>query len=83
LPVHIGHLTLTDQYDDVYLRKVTCAILRRDSAGADVVSELRDAEVSRVGEECMLISGFERDDVTRKCRLQSWLVQLVADHVDN
>ena len=82
LPVHVGHLALTDQYDDRYGRKVTCAILRRGSAGADVVPRLCNAQVRWIGEECMSISGLERDEVTGRCSMQSWYVQLVTDHLD-
>jgi hypothetical protein len=78
-PVHLGDLTLTEQYDLEFRRSMTFAILRQSSSGADILPKLHDAVVRWIGEECMTISGFELDEATRQCRAQSWYVQLVKD----
>jgi len=54
------------------------AILRSDGAGADVLPRLRDAVVRWIGDGCMTISGFEFNELSRQCNVQSWYVQLVA-----
>jgi hypothetical protein len=82
-PVHIGHLALTDQYDGRFRRSMTYAVLRQDSTGADVLPRLCDAVVRWIGDGSMTISGFEFDESTRECSVQSWYVQLVTDDIDN
>lgn len=81
-PVHVGHLSLTEQHDHEFRRSMTYAILRRGSTGDDLLPRLRDAVVRWIGDSCMTISGFELDEVTRDCSVQSWYVQLVTDTAD-
>ena len=82
-PVHTGYLTLTEQHDKDFRRSMTYAVLRDVALGGDVLPRLRDAVVRWIGDGCMTISGFELDDTTRECTVQSWYVQLVDDDVDN
>lgn len=82
-PVHTGYLTLTDQHDRDFRRGMTYAVLRDAVAGGDVLPRLRDAVVRWIGDGCMTISGFEFDDTSRECTVQSWYVQLVNDDADN
>jgi hypothetical protein len=82
-PVHIGHLTLAEQYDSEFRRSMTYAILRRGSTGDDVLPRLRDAVVRWIGDGSMTISGFELDEATRDCSVQSWYVQLATDAIDH
>lgn len=62
---------------------MTYAILRRESTGVEVLPRLHDAVVRWIGDGCMTISGFELDEATRECNVQSWYVQLVTDDIDN
>jgi hypothetical protein len=79
-PVHIGVLTLTDEYDSRFRRTMAYAILRQKSTGSDVLPRLQDAVVRWIGDGCMTISGFELDETTRECRVQSWYVQIVTSN---
>jgi hypothetical protein len=81
-PVHIGYLSLTEHYDREFRRNVTCALLRRVSTGVDVLPRLHDAVVRWIGDNAMTISGFEIDESTRDCSLQSWYIQLATDSVE-
>lgn len=62
---------------------MTYVVLRDVAVGDDVLPRLRDAVVRWIGDGCMTISGFEFDDTTRKCTVQSWYVQVVNDDADN
>jgi hypothetical protein len=81
-PVHIGHLTLTEQHDQAFRRSMSLAILRNTGAGDDVLPRLRDAVVRWIGDGSMTISGFEFNEVSRQCSVQSWYVQVIARDVD-
>jgi hypothetical protein len=80
-PVHVGQLTLTENYDKDCRRSVTYAVLLRIATGSEVLPRLRDAVVRWIGEDCMTISGYQLDDTTRYCSAQSWYIQLVKDDV--
>jgi hypothetical protein len=74
---------MIEQHDSEFRRSVTYAILRQGATGGDVLPRLRDAVVRWIGDGCMTISGFELDEATRNCSVQSWYVQLVTDQSDN
>jgi hypothetical protein len=78
-PVHVGHLSLSEQYDKEFRRSVVFAILRGGPAGADVLPRLFDAVVRWIGDGHMTISGFQIDEATKKCTVQSWYVEALTD----
>ena len=82
-PVHMGYLTLTEQHDRDFRRSMTYAVLRDMKVGADVLPRLRDAVVRWIGDGCMTISGFELDNTTKECTVQSGYVQVVNDDADS
>jgi len=81
-PVHVGNLSLTEDYDQEFRRRMSYANLRQMLTGAEVLPRLHDAVVRWIGDKCMTISGFELDPHTRECSVQSWYVQLIDDQDD-
>jgi hypothetical protein len=79
--VSIGHLSLSEQYDKDFRRGVVYAILRDGSAGAEVLPRLFDAIVRWIGDGHMTINGFQIDEATKKCTVQSSYVQVLADRL--
>lgn len=79
LPVHVGKLSMCDQYDSQFRRSVCSAYLRTVDEGADVLPPLRDAVVRWLGDGTVTISGVETDALSGKCIAQSWLAQLIFD----
>lgn len=58
------------------------AILRNTGAGDDVLPRLRDAVVRWIGDGNMTISGFEFNEASRQCSVQSWYVQVISSDLD-
>lgn len=74
----MDYLTLTEQHDRGFRRNMTYAVLRDIKVGADVLPRLRDAVVRWIGDGCMTISGFELDNTTKECTVQSCTSKLLT-----
>lgn len=82
MPVHVGKLSMCDQYDQQFRRSVCSAYLRRTIDGRDVLPPLRDAVVRWLGDGTVTISGIETGALSGKCFAQSWLAQLIFDEAE-
>jgi len=75
-PDHAGVLTLTEEHDRELRRSVRSARLHDDVLGADVLPPLRDAVVIWIGNCKMTITGFESNQMIRRCVAQSWYIEV-------
>jgi len=66
-------LSLAEERDDILGRSVRVAHLI-DARLADVFPPLIDAQLLSVDSERMVLSGLERDELTRKERAQTWVL---------
>lgn len=58
------------------------AILSNEGVGGDVLPRLRDAVVRWIGDGSMTLSGFEFNETSRQCSVQSWYVQVIFSDLD-
>lgn len=75
-PVCRGNLCLIELHDRELRRNVRSAHLRDLYNGADLLAPLRDAVVIWIGDGRMTLTGFETDELTRRCVAQSWYVEV-------
>ena len=74
-PTLIGKLRLVEEHNNVLRRNIVYAVLQAPD-GSHLIPRLHDAVVRHIADDCLTISGFEHDQITRDCRGQSWFVQV-------
>lgn len=67
-PVHVGYLTLTDQYDNQFRRTIIYPMLRSASTDSEVLPRLRNVVVRGLSDGSITVGGFEIDEATRICK---------------